>query len=76
MTRKSSRDRLIEEAERFAAGCSRSRLELRLVDAIHRTQKEADALQVKFDNLKKYAEDCEAYGDVPELSDLMEFTRD
>jgi hypothetical protein len=34
--RKSSQQKLIEKAERFAAGCSRSRMELRLVDEIHR----------------------------------------
>lgn len=37
--RKSSQQKLIESAERFAAGCSRSRLELRLVDEIHRLNK-------------------------------------
>lgn len=45
MARKSSLDRLIEDAERFASGCSRSRLELRLVDAIHRLRKENEALK-------------------------------
>lgn len=34
--KKSSQQKLIDQAERFAAGCSRSRLELRLVDEIHR----------------------------------------
>lgn len=36
MARMSSQEKLIREAERFAAGCSRNRLELRLVDEIHR----------------------------------------
>jgi len=37
--------KLIGEAESFAAGCSRSRLELRLVDALKAEKARADAAE-------------------------------
>lgn len=43
-----SREKLIREAESFAGGCSRSRLELRLVDEIRKLEGElAVALAVR-----------------------------
>lgn len=42
MAKSKSREKLIREAERFAAGCSRSRLELRLVDEIRRLEDRLD----------------------------------
>ncbi len=39
MTKMTSQQKLIAKAERFAAGCKRGRLELQLVDEIHRLNK-------------------------------------
>lgn len=36
------REKLIREAESFAAGCSRSKLELRLVDEIRKLEKQLE----------------------------------
>ena len=43
--KKSAREKLIDNAESFAAGCNRSRLELRLVDEIRKAEKELAALR-------------------------------
>jgi hypothetical protein len=43
--RKTSQQKLIEKAEQFAGGCSRSRLELRLVDEIHRLNRIIEELR-------------------------------
>lgn len=39
MPKMTRQERLIARAERFAAGCKRSRMELQLVDEIHRLNK-------------------------------------
>lgn len=39
MPKQTRQERLIARAEKFAAGCKRNRLELQLVDEIHRLNK-------------------------------------
>lgn len=63
MTKK---ERMIDEAESFAAGCSRDRLELRLVDEIHR-------LDARIAKAVAYIEYANEYGDELDHGDMLAF---
>lgn len=77
MAKMSSQERLIALAERFAAGCSRSRLELRLVDEIHRLNRRIKILsedtvaQKQIQEAIDHIRSAESYGDELDPEDLL-----
>lgn len=64
--KKTSQQKLIDNAERFAAGCTRDRLELRLVDEVKRLQK-------RIDRALAYIESADDFGDELDADDMKVF---